>query len=75
MNKSRRLPGRIAARLIKLAHGDAGAGLILLGCAAGAGWWLTRPAGPSGPISQAAGRGAAENTEVLPLRRAPSEDR
>ena len=34
MSKSRRLPGRIAAKLIKLAHGDAGAGLILLGCAA-----------------------------------------
>ncbi len=31
---SRHLSGRIAAKLIKLAHGDAGAGLILLGCAA-----------------------------------------
>ncbi|WP_310533218.1 Na+/H+ antiporter NhaA [Novosphingobium sp.] len=34
MTISRHLPGRIAAKLIRLAHGDAGAGLILLGCAA-----------------------------------------
>lgn len=30
----KRLAGRIAARIIKLAHGDAGAGVILLTCAA-----------------------------------------
>lgn len=36
MAKTKRLTGRIAAKLIKLAHGDAGAGVILLACAAAA---------------------------------------
>ena len=36
MAKTKRLAGRIAAKLIKLAHGDAGAGVILLACAAAA---------------------------------------
>jgi NhaA family Na+:H+ antiporter len=36
MAKTKRLAGRIASRLIRLAHGDAGAGVILLACAAAA---------------------------------------